>query len=110
MGCMIGEIRQGTVVVERIAPADVEPSHSTTTWVSPRQSCEDAGWTHTVGVVHTHPSGERCWYVFPSTRVASSDAVSFVRSPYAVDAITGADYMYLRAKPANATVLMRAAG
>ncbi|HEX9279730.1 MAG TPA: Mov34/MPN/PAD-1 family protein [Gemmatimonadales bacterium] len=93
MGCMIGEIRGGTVVVDRIAPADVEPSHSTATWVSPHKSCEDAGWTGTVGIVHTHPTGERCWYFFPSTRVASSDGESFARSPYDVDAIMCGDYV-----------------
>lgn len=93
MGCMIGEIREGMVVVHRIAPADVEPSHSTTTWVSPHQSCEDAGWTGTVGIIHTHPAGERCWYLFPSTRVASSDAESFARTHYAVDAIMCGDYV-----------------
>jgi hypothetical protein len=93
MGCMIGVIRDGTAVVERIAPADVEPSHSTATWVSPRQSCEDAGWTGTVGVIHTHPTGERCWYFFPSTRVATSDAESFRLSRYAVDAIMCGDYV-----------------
>ena len=93
MGCMIGEIREGTVVVYRIAPADVEPSHSTATWVSPHQTCEDAGWTGTVGVIHTHPSGERCWYLFPSTSVPSSDAASFVASRYVVDAIMCGDYV-----------------
>jgi hypothetical protein len=93
MGCMIGQIREGTVVVHRIAPADVEPSHSTATWVSPHRSCEDAGWIGTVGVIHTHPTGERCWYFFPSTRVASSDAASFVLSRYAVDAIMCGDYV-----------------
>jgi JAB domain-containing protein similar to deubiquitination enzymes len=93
MGCMIGVIRDGTAVVERIAPADVEPSHSTVTWVSPHQSCEDAGWTGTVGVIHTHPTGERCWYFFPSTRVATADGASFARSPYAVDAIMCGDYV-----------------
>ena len=93
MGCMIGEIREGTAVVDRIAPADVEPSHSTPTWVSPHKSCEDAGWTGTVGIVHTHPTGERCWYFFPSTRVPSSDAASFARSPYALDAIMCGDYV-----------------
>ena len=93
MGCMIGQIREGTVVVHRIAPADVEPSHSTATWVSPHQSCEDAGWAGTVGVIHTHPTAERCWYFFPSTRVASSDAASFLLSRYAVDAIMCGDYV-----------------
>jgi hypothetical protein len=93
MGCMIGEIREGRAVVDRIAPADVEPSHSTTTWVAPYKSCEDAGWTGTVGIIHTHPTSERCWYFFPSTRVASSDAESFARSSYAVDAIMCGDYV-----------------
>ena len=93
MGCMIGEIREGTAVVDRIAPADVEPSHSATTWVTPYRSCEDAGWTGTVGIIHTHPTSERCWYFFPSTRVATSDAQSFARSPYAIDAIMCGDYV-----------------
>lgn len=93
MGCMIGEIREGTAVVTRIAPADVEPSHSTATWVTPYKSCDDAGWTGTVGIIHTHPTSERCWYFFPSTRVASADAESFARSPYAVDAIMCGDHV-----------------
>jgi hypothetical protein len=61
--------------------------------VTPYKSCEDAGWTGTVGIIHTHPTSERCWYFFPSTRVASSDAESFARSPYAVDAIMCGDYV-----------------
>src|SRR2546422_10551246 len=59
MGCMIGETRGSAVVVRRIAPADVEPSHSTATRVVPHQTCEDAGWSGTVGVIHSHPGGER---------------------------------------------------
>src|SRR5690349_24495802 len=31
MGCMIGEIHGNAVIVRRIAPADVEPGHSTET-------------------------------------------------------------------------------
>jgi JAB domain-containing protein similar to deubiquitination enzymes len=91
MGCMIGEIRGQTALVRRIGPADVEPSHSTSTHVSPRQTCEDAGWAGTVGVIHSHPNGERCWYYFPGTQVASSDAQSFLRQPYPVDAIMCGD-------------------
>ena len=87
MGCMIGEIHGNAVIVRRIAPADVEPGHSTATRVVPEQTCEDAGWAGTVGVIHSHPDGERCWYYFPGTRVASSDAHSFVRQQYPVDAI-----------------------
>ena len=87
MGCMIGEIHGNAVIVRRIAPADVEPGHSTETTVVPKQTCEDAGWAGTVGVIHSHPHAERCWYFFPGTRVASSDAHSFARQIYPVDAI-----------------------
>jgi hypothetical protein len=57
----------------------------------PRQTCEEAGWTGTVGTIHSHPSGERCWYFFPGTQVASSDAASFLRQRYPVDAIMCGD-------------------
>src|SRR2546425_1251266 len=50
-------------------------------------TCEEAGWTGTVGMIHSHPTGERCWYYFPGTQVPTSDAQSFGRTPYAVDAI-----------------------
>ncbi len=91
MGCMIGEIHGNAVIVRRIAPADVEPSQSTATRVLPKQSCEEAGWMGTVGMIHSHPTGERCWYYFPGTEVASSDAYSFARQPYPVDAIMCGD-------------------
>ncbi len=91
MGCMIGEIHGNAVIVQRIAPADVEPAQSTTTHVIPKQTCEDAGWVGTVGMIHSHPTGERCYYFFPGTEVASSDAQSFARQPYAVDAIMCGD-------------------
>src|SRR2546425_219418 len=87
MGCMIGTIRGDAVIAERIAPADVDPAQSTPTRVLPRQTCEDAGWASTVGVIHSHPDGERCFYYFPGTQVATSDAASFARQPYPVDAI-----------------------
>ena len=45
----------------------------------------------TVGMIHTHPGGERCFYYFPGTEVASSDAESFARQPYPVDAIMCGD-------------------
>lgn len=91
MGCMIGEIRGNAVIVERIGPADVDPAQSTQTHVRPKQTCEEAGWVGTVGVIHSHPGGERCWYYFPGTQVASSDAQSFARQPYAADAIMCGD-------------------
>jgi hypothetical protein len=91
MGCMIGEVRGPAVYVERIAPADVDPTYSTQTHVLPRQTCEEAGWVGTVGMIHSHPGGERCFYYFPGTEVASSDAESFARQPYPVDAIMCGD-------------------
>jgi len=93
MGCMIGETRGSAVVVRRIAPADVEPNHSTATRVVPHQTCEDAGWSGTVGMIHSHPGGERCWYFFPGTQVASSDGQSFAGQPYPVDAIMCGDHV-----------------
>lgn len=91
LGCMIGMVRGRAVVVERIAPADVDPAQSTATQVVPRQTCEDAGWLGTVGTIHSHPSAERCWYFFPGTRVPSSDGQSFLTTSYAVDAIMCGD-------------------
>ena len=93
MGCMIGTIERGAVVVQRIAPADVEPSRSTRTRVLPTQSCEAAGWSGTVGVVHSHPDGQNCWYHFPGTFVGTSDAASFGMQPYSVDAIMCGDHV-----------------
>jgi len=91
MGCMIGDLRSNAVIVQRIAPADVDPAHSTPTHVVPRQTCEAAAWAGTVGVIHSHPGGERCFYYFPKTQVATSDAESFARQPYPVDAIVCGD-------------------
>ncbi|OLB14779.1 MAG: hypothetical protein AUH07_04145 [Gemmatimonadetes bacterium 13_2_20CM_70_9] len=91
MGCMIGEAHGGAVVVRRIAPADVDPAQSAPTHVVPTTSCEQAGWAGTVGVIHSHPDGQHCWYYFPGTEVLSSDGQSFARQPYALDAIMCGD-------------------
>src|SRR5437899_709061 len=91
MGCMIGDVRGVMVTVRRIAPADVEPTQSTQTRVMPKRTCEEAGWQGTVGMIHSHPGGERCFYFFPGTRVASSDAQSFALQAYSVDAIMCGD-------------------
>jgi len=87
MGCMLGERRGDTVVVTRIAPADVDTAQSKRTHVQPLGSCEAAGWEGTVGMIHSHPDGDKCWYFFPGTEVATSDQASFTRQPYPVDAI-----------------------
>jgi hypothetical protein len=91
MGCLIGSVRGDTLVVERIAPADVEPGHSTATWVVPAQTCEDAGWTGVVGTIHSHVGGQRCWYFFPGTRVPTADADMFTNSHHVADAIMCGD-------------------
>src|SRR2546422_628005 len=91
MGCMIGQVRGPVVFVQRIAPADVDPAQSTRTHVVPRETCEEAGWKGTVGMIHSHPGAERCFYFFPGTEVPSSDAESFARQPYPVDAIMCGD-------------------
>src|SRR2546428_13252696 len=83
----------GVVVVTRIAPADVEPEESTPTRVIPKQTCERAGWSGTVGMIHSHPTGERCWYYFPGTQVPSSDGQSFPMNEYPVDAIMCVDHV-----------------
>jgi hypothetical protein len=91
MGCMLGEVRGRSVIVRRIAPADVDPSASARTHVVPKGTCDAAGWMGTVGMIHSHPGGERCWYYFPNTAVATSDGQSFLRQPYPVDAIMCGD-------------------
>ncbi|HEY6223586.1 MAG TPA: hypothetical protein VIW26_07365 [Gemmatimonadales bacterium] len=93
MGCMIGEVRDSVAYVERIAPADVDPYHSTATTVTvaSQTSCEDAGWTGTIGRIHSHPSGQKCSYYMPATEVLNSDGQSFLRSAYPVDAIMCGD-------------------
>jgi len=91
MGCMVGEQRGNTIIVRRIAPADVDSSQSTETHVLPKATCEEAGWTGTVGMIHSHPKAKSCWYYFPGTQVATSDFQSFMRQPYPVDAIMCGD-------------------
>jgi hypothetical protein len=87
LGCMVGEVHGNAVVVQRIAPADVDPAASRATHVVPKTTCEGAGWPHTVGVIHSHPGAQKCWYYFPGTEVATSDQQSFLHQPYPVDAI-----------------------
>jgi hypothetical protein len=91
IGCMIGEVHGSAVRVQRIAPADADPAESTPTRVRPRRTCEDAGWMGTVEMIHNHPGAERCFYHFPGTQVASSDAQSFGMQAYPVDAILCGD-------------------
>ncbi len=43
LGCMIGAVRGDAAIVQRIAPADVNPGESTPMSAVPRQTCQDAG-------------------------------------------------------------------
>jgi hypothetical protein len=87
LGCLIGSLRSDTVIVDRIAPAHVDPVHSTPTHVIPRERCEDAGWGPVVGTVHNHPEAQACFFLFPGTRVPAGDGESFLRSSYPISAI-----------------------
>jgi hypothetical protein len=91
LGCLIGTIGSDTALVTNIAPADVDPVHSTPTHVLPTRNCEEAGWQSAIGMIHTHPTAERCWYFLPGTRVPSSDGQSYLNGSYAVDAILCGD-------------------
>jgi hypothetical protein len=91
MGCMIGEQKGNAIVIRRIAPADVDSAQATATHVVPRASCEAAGWSGTIGMIHSHPGAKSCWYYFPGTQVATSDLQSFAQQPYPVDAIMCGD-------------------
>lgn len=81
LGCLIGGIDGETVRIDSVVVTD--DSAATSTRAVARTPCPE----HAVGRVHSHPGGERCWYFFPGTRVETSDAVSFRRGGYAVDAI-----------------------
>lgn len=81
LGCLIGTVRGDTLVVDSVLPLKAE--QATRTVVTTVEECPAGA----IGRVHSHPDAKFCWYTFPGTAVPSSDAVSFRRSPYPVDAI-----------------------
>lgn len=81
LGCLLGSLDGATVRVKSVLVSD--DSAATATRVVARAPCPP----ETVGRVHSHPGAERCWYWFPGTQVETSDAVSFRRGGYPVDAI-----------------------
>jgi len=83
---MIGEIHGNAVIVRRIAPADVEPGHSTATRVVPEQTCEDAGWVSTVGMIHSIPMASGA-VLLPEAQVASFRRALVARQAYPVGRI-----------------------
>ena len=81
LGCLLGSVDGATVRVKSVAETD--DSAATATRVVARTPCPPGA----LGRVHSHPGAERCWYWFPGTQVETSDAVSFRRGGYPVDAI-----------------------
>jgi len=81
LGCLLGSVDGATVRVDSVSATD--DSAATATRVVARAPCPPEA----VGRVHSHPGAERCWYWFPGTQVETSDAVSFRRGGYPVDAI-----------------------
>jgi hypothetical protein len=81
LGCLLGSVDGATVRVKSVSVTD--DSGATATRVVARAPCPAGA----VGRVHSHPGAERCWYWFPGTQVETSDAVSFRRGGYPVDAI-----------------------
>jgi len=81
LGCLLGSVDGATVRVTSVLETD--DSAATATRVVARAACPPEA----VGRVHSHPGAERCWYWFPGTQVETSDAVSFRRGGYPVDAI-----------------------
>jgi len=49
-----------------------------------------AGWVGTVGMIHSHPDGQRCWYYFPGTSGELRRALVRAQA-YPVDAIMCGD-------------------
>jgi hypothetical protein len=90
LGCLLGSLDGTTLRVDSVAATD--DSAATATSVVARAPCPPQA----VGRVHSHPGAERCWYWFPGTQVETSDAVSFRRGGYPVDAIVcGATLVYV---------------
>jgi hypothetical protein len=81
LGCLLGSVDGAAVRVKSVA--ETVDSAATATRVVARTPCPPGA----VGRVHSHPGAERCWYWFPGTQVETSDAVSFRRGGYPVDAI-----------------------
>lgn len=88
IGCLLGTVVGDSLNVEEVRPLAVQewPSefgeirHTTTV---ARAECPHGS----LGRVHNHPGGQRCWYQFPGTMVPTSDGVVASRTPFTIDAI-----------------------
>jgi len=95
MGCLIGDLHGSVVPVQRIAPADVDPTESTPTRVRLRRTCEEAGWVGTVGMIHNHRVGSAAFTISRGrklrARTRNHSVYSHTRSTpsYAATALCG---------------------
>ena len=87
VACMVGNFAvNGTVIVHRLQAVAVDSHYVGRRWVVLHDgACTDVEGS--VGVIHSHPNAERCWYVFPGTSVQTGDAMSFLKQAWRVDAI-----------------------
>lgn len=87
VACMVGNFAvNGTIIVHRLQPFTVDSQYVGRRWVVLHDgACVDVEGS--VGVIHSHPNAERCWYVFPGTSVQTGDARSFLLQAWYVDAI-----------------------
>ncbi len=93
LGCLLGSADGATVHVDSVVVMD--DSAATSTRAVARTPCPPQA----LGRVHSHPGAERCWYWFPGTQVETSDAASFRRGGYPVDAIVcGPTLVYVTRK------------
>lgn len=81
--CLYGITLGQQYIVTRSTPATSVSQLTTKTRIV--AWCDTA--THPIGMMHTHPQGQNCFYYFPTTQVLSSDGMSAVMQPYALDAI-----------------------
>lgn len=73
--------------VVRSVPAMSVPELTTATRIV--AWCDTA--SKPLGMMHTHPKGQNCYYYFPTTHVLSSDGMSANMQPFVIDAILCGD-------------------
>lgn len=84
LACMVGTVDQaGLAHIDSIVPQ--EPERSGPNWIIPKDACKTVKGT--LGIVHSHPTQERCWYYFPGTAVETSDGNAANKSEFLIDGI-----------------------
>jgi hypothetical protein len=86
LACMIGAIDHNVARIDSIVPVAVDSLHEAKLWVAHQNAC--VSMPNVVGIVHSHPDTDRCWYKFPGTDVPTSDEYGAKSSPFPIDAIS----------------------